>query len=399
MSLILNKRQFEWTLLIGVVIIAGLSTILRPSLDSKITLFRLLLPLLLAAFVMKKPQDMISVLWMSVILFVYNFFVSLYISRFQTLDLLFYFYSVIVLFWYFFVKYIVDIVPIVKTYNFLAYFYKTMIVLSFIQLFFGGHYPNTPIRPTEIIIFFYNGNEFAAVLAAFIPLYYLKETSKSKYLWIAAGLFFIIYNDARLCVIALGLFFVSTWISKVPIFKLGKLGIGLLVITVFSLLYILKDIEFFSGFVLDSMIFMPFSHIFNLEPVPHIGSINSRLNAVIFGTRELIDSNFFGIGLGNSQAMMAEKINSQNEGGVAYSMHNFVYQIITELGFLGLIYLGAIFKIVKKAIAMNTKFNSTVMWTFYICMTLNITLLSGPFSNYLFLFIFYYSIFHFKYNV
>jgi len=274
-----------------------------------------------------------------------------------------------------------------------------MIVLGCIQLFIGGQYPNTPIRPGEIIIFFPNGNEYSAVLAAFIPLYFLSEKGASKYCWIAVSIFFLIYNDARLSLIAISFFFVVYIFAQLPLFQIGKLGFVLLLAIVTSLALLIKDYELFSGLVLNDLVFKPLFHIFTLTPVEHLGSINSRLNAVIFGTQELVGSYFWGIGLGNSHLMMAEHIVETNEGGVAHSMHNFVYQIITELGGLGLVYLIAIYYVVKTNVQYNTKYDKGIIWAYYIFMTLNITLLSGPFSNYFFLFLFYYSIFYFRYDI
>jgi hypothetical protein len=293
----------------------------------------------------------------------------------------------------------VEVATPLRVYNFLTLLFKAMIVLGFIQLIFGGQYPNTPIRAGEIIIFFPNGNEYAAVLAGFMPLYFLREKGYKKFFWIASTIFFVVYNDARLSLIAVSFFFLAYGLMKLPIMRFGKLGLILAVTAVFSIALIVKDHEIFGGLILNDLLFKPLIHIFTLTPVEHIGSINSRLNAVIFGTQELIGSYFWGIGLGNSHLMMAEHIVESNEGGVAHSMHNFVYQIITELGWLGAIYLISIYNIVKISIKENTKYNHGVIWMYYVFMTLNITLLSGPFSNYFFLFIFFYSIFHFRYNI
>nr|WP_315401944.1 hypothetical protein [uncultured Sphingobacterium sp.] len=394
-----NRSVVEVWVLLGIAVIAGFSTVLRPSIDSKLTLFRILLPFIVGFFIYKRPMEMLTVLWISMVLFIYNYFVSIYISRFHNFDLTFYFYSVILVFWYYFVKYIVEVGSVLKTYKFLVYVFKAMIILGFVQLFFGGQYPNTPIRPSEIIIFFYNGNEFAAVLAAFLPLYFLSEKVKTKYLWISGALFFMIYNDARLCLISMLLFFLSYVIIKIPVFNKGKLGLFLMVFTLLTSIFLLKDYEVLPGIVINDLVLDPLNHIINLEAVEHVGSINSRINAVIFGTKELIGSYFWGIGLGNSHLMIAEHLFSENRDWAAHSMHNFVYQIITELGWLGMIYLFLIFKIVKRGIQENTSNHKSIMWIYYVSLTLTITMLSGPFSNYFFLFIFYYSIFHFKYDV
>lgn len=395
----INRKTFQIRLLFSILIIAGMSYVLRPSIESTITLFRVLMPLIFLYFCFKRSKEMMIVLWMSLILFIYNFFVSSFVSRFNEFSYVFYFYSVILLFWYYFTKYTVEVATPLRVYNFLTLLFKAMIVLGFIQLIFGGQYPNTPIRAGEIIIFFPNGNEYAAVLAGFMPLYFLREKGYKKFFWIASTIFFVVYNDARLSLIAVSFFFLAYGLMKLPIMRFGKLGLILAVTAVFSIALIVKDHEIFGGLILNDLLFKPLIHIFTLTPVEHIGSINSRLNAVIFGTQELIGSYFWGIGLGNSHLMMAEHIVESNEGGVAHSMHNFVYQIITELGWLGAIYLISIYNIVKISIKENTKYNHGVIWMYYVFMTLNITLLSGPFSNYFFLFIFFYSIFHFRYNI
>ncbi|WP_215224740.1 O-antigen ligase family protein [Echinicola shivajiensis] len=326
----------------------------------------------------------------------YSFFVSEYISKYSRFDVVFFFYYIIILFYYLFVKYFVDKVGIDYIYKFIKLLFKVMVVLGFIQLAFGGVYFNTQARLPAVNIFFWNENEFSAVLGGCILLFYLGEKGKIKFLWIAAASYLILHNGARLVLLSIILFFLTEILLKIPIFKKGYIGFGILFGVVILVFLGIKDVELGPGLSLQEVLLYPLNQIANLEPVYNVGSINNRLNAVIYGVIELKRSYFLGIGPGNSIPMMVENIVPGTEKFTAYSMHNFIFQIITELGILGMTYLIWLTFVVIKAIKSNDVFPLGTKVVFYISLCLCITLLSGPHSNYFFQFIFFYSIFFFR---
>ncbi len=396
----ISKLKLKKSILLLVVVIAGLSTVLRPSIDSSLTLFRVILPILMAYMALKRPRQFFIFLITSLFLTAYSIFISLYMSRYNSFDVVFILYYIIILFLFIYVEYVNDIVGTENVYQFLKYLFFSFLILGYIQLYFGGNYPNTNDRGYAVNIFFWNENEFSATLGILLLIFFLKEKKTIiTYIVMLLAFHLILYNGARLVVIAISLFIFSYYYFKIPLFRIKYLGLTSIVLLLFSLALYTRDIEVFEQTTVQELVFYPFEHLINLDPVINIGSINGRLNAVIFGTLELKDSYFLGIGPGNSVKMMFSKVDIGQGRFAAYSMHNFIYQIITELGILGLVLLFLMGRFVIKNIRKNTVYPRIVIVFFYICFTILISILSGSFSNYFCIFMFYYSIYFFRDNI
>ena len=397
----ISKLKVKKIILLLVVVIAGLSTVLRPSIDSSLTLFRIILPIVMAYIAMKRPRQFFVFFIASLILSAYSIFVSVYMSRYGSFDIVFIFYYIIILFFFIYVDYVNEIVGTATVYKFLKYLFFTFLILAYIQLFFGGQYPNTIDRKFAVNIFFWNENEFSATLGILLLIFFLKEKKTVlTYLIMLLAFHLILYNGARLVIMAIAIFMFGYYYFKIPVFRVKYFGVITLICTLFFILLYTKNITVFEGTTVKDLVFYPFEHLINLDPVINIGSINGRLNAIIFGTMELKDSFFLGIGPGNSLKMMYSKVPSEQLGGMAtYSMHNFVYQIITEIGILGLIFLFFLVRYIIKNIKKNEVYPKMIIVFFYISFTIIISILSGAFANYFCIFAFYYSIHFFRDNV
>ncbi len=375
--------------------IAGLSTILRPSAESSITLFRVILPFLGIFLLLNNPWQTCKLFFKVLLLFGYTYFVSVYVSRFHYFDAVFFLHYSVILIFYLFVKIAVEDMGKEKMYQYIYFLFKAMIVLAMIQYVFGGTYINTQSRSVPTI-FFWNENEFSAVLGIIIPIVFLKEKKNLiTFLWIALGIFFIIISGARLSLLGVILFFLIFLIKKIPILKNGYLTVIGAILIVGSLLFYFKDASFLGGIPLGELVMMPIESIIKLEPLPNIGSIGPRTNAFIYGFQELKNTALWGIGPGNSNTLMQENIIPGMEDWSAKSMHNIILQTITELGYLGIVFMLWFMYRVYISIRNNQTYSGTVIAFFFISSLIGVTMLSGAFNNYFFLMVLFFSIFYF----
>ncbi len=380
-----------------VLLIAGMSTILRPSLESNITLFRVLLPFLFLWLFIVNVKKGIELSIIIVLFLLYSLIVS-YLSRFHNFDLIFNLYYITVFFFFYYYKEVLKICGAIPMYKFLSGFFKTIIILGLIQLFFGGVYFNTQDRLPAVNIFFWNENEYSSVLAIFAPLFFLREKGYAKYLWIAVATYLMIYNDAKLAVFSLIVFFAGMFVLKNKLLKVKYLGFILLAIIGIVVLFLLKSYSIQGEYTIEYFISRLTEHIWLREPLLHIGTFNARSNAVILGIKEFLDSYCLGIGPGNSLPMMKEIVVPGTEKYTALSMHNFTLQIITEMGLFGIGIIALfIMKIVKAA--EESIYDDNLVFLFFISCLISITLLSGAWSNYFYLLILFYALDFFKENV
>ena len=314
-----------------------------------------------------------------------------YVSRFHTFNWVYNFYYITIFFFYFYYREILRRCNKESIYLFLSYLYKTLIVLGYLQLLLGGAYFNTQNRLPAINIFFWNENEYAAVLAIFTPLFFLKEKNLYKYLWIALAVYMIGYNDSKLAILSLIVFFGGYTILKIPPFRIRYLGFALIGLSGIGLLFFLREYSIQGKYTIEYFVSRLFERLGSLEPMEHIGTFNSRSNAIILGVKEFIDSYFLGIGPGNSLLMLDEIVEPGTEKWTALSMHNFTLQLITEMGLFGLGMLGVFFLKIKRA-AVRSIYPTNLVFIFFVSCLISITLLSGAWSNYFYLFILFYSI-------
>ena len=374
--------------------IAGLSTILRPSEESNFTLFRGLLPFLFLWFFIYRTEKAIRLSLLILLFILYSFFAS-FTSRFGQFNIAYNLYYLTLFFFYFYYVEIYKICSIERIYAFIRILYITMLVLGLIQLLFGGVYINTQDRLPAVNIFFWNENEYSSVLAIFTPLFFLREKGILKYLWIILSAYLILHNDAKLAFLSLIVFFLGFVAIKLKIFKIKYIGLFLIGFFGITALVLLKDFHIQGQMTIEKFMGNLWEHLIQQEPLVHIGTFNARSNAVILGIKEFINSYFIGIGPGNSRLMMQEIVVPGTEQWTALSMHNFTLQLVTEMGIFGLMILTFFFLKVYNA-ALKSTYPTNLVYVFYVSCLISITLLSGAWSNYFYLFVLFYSLDFFK---
>ena len=370
-----------------ILAIAGLSTILRPSIESKITLFRILLPFLFITFFLVNTKRAVKLSVVLVVFLLYSLIAS-YVSRFHAFNINFNLYYITVFFFYFYYKEALKACNPENLYLILTFVFKAIIILSFVQVFFGGVYINTQDRLPAVNIFFWNENELSSVLAIFSPLFFLKTKNIFKYVWLSAAIYLMAYNDAKLAILSLIVFFGGYFIVKIELFKIKYIGFVFMGVMALLVLFFFREYSIQGKYTIEYFTSRLVENLWLQEPLEHIGTFNSRSNAVILGVKEFFRSYLLGIGPGNSLTMMKEIVVPGTERYAALSMHNFTLQLVTEMGLFGLGMIGLFFLKIKQAANMS-KYPTNLVFIFFISCVISITLLSGAWSNYFYLFILY----------
>jgi hypothetical protein len=190
----------------------------------------------------------------------------------------------------------------------------------------------------SVSAFNWNQNELGTIILSFIPFLLVYETNIiKKYLILLYTIFLVFMNDSKLVLI--GIFMaILIYVIKQNIFEKHKVFKYIFSIIMFISIFILIFLPYDEIYVsfrdydisLYELLGLPISHILTLTPFPDIGgSDTTRANTIIYGIKELVHSNFFGIGMGNSLIML-EKPEYMLKS--AKSMHNLPIQLLVENG-------------------------------------------------------------------
>jgi len=330
---------------------ASFNTVLRPSIESDITLFRLMSPIILLNVLLNRSKDSFGsriAILMGITL--YGMVVGI-LSRFAQMDVLFLAHYLLLAV---FVMFVLDIAKKRDNivYNFLRFAFFLSFVLGCLEILTSWHLPNTNYRPHEIVSFFWNGNESSAFVASTSVVMYLKNKRKVfSWLYLCMGFTFSYFNSSRLTMAALALLFIYLVIKKLTVYLPVILSIftrNFLIITFFGILWVIK------GDTITIYALLLGKNILTGNVFYNVGSIFNRINAVTLGLHELFSSYGFGIGPGNSRIFMTEIIVPGTERFTAYSMHNPVLQFFVEYGFLAILMLAWALKNVKKYLYLDS---------------------------------------------
>lgn len=241
-------------------------------------------------------------------------------------------------------------------FKFLNYTTIITLVLCWIQFFVRIPYPYLELaRDPGVNVFMNNENELAAPLACMLIIYlYLTFFQKKwKYGILVANIAFFLYiNDAKMSM--LGVFMgVAVYVAyAVYLFFRKKFNIQprtlfwimcLSLVAVIALICVINPTIEFRDYTtsLKELALEEILDILLLRPTYGSGGSSiDRTNAIIFGIMELKKTAFFGIGWGNSIDMLAMP---EYQLMTAKSMHNLIFQFLTEFGWLAIACYGCIF--------------------------------------------------------
>lgn len=366
-----KKRRVEWFLISFFLISGYLNTILRLSPEGDWTLFRILIPFAYFYLFWKHFKSAWFCTGTILLFLLYGTLTSVLLSRYGGFSAVHFLHYSTLIFLLFFTSSVIKKFGEISLYQHLRSIYVLMMCLSLFQFVTEFEFPNTQYLGT-INIFFWVDNDFAAAIAAFIPLL-LMDKNRLLINWLLAvlGIVIIAYNGSRIALLALLFFMLFKLLNN---FK--WLGIVLSSILGISLFFVFRNYEL-GGDTLQGLLMEPFVRIFSLNPYGLGGSIYDRTDALIFGIIELLSTWGFGIGPGNATRMFIEV--PEYSLATAQSMHNFVAQFLVEYGWLAISIL--IFLIVN--IGKGSKVR--LAWVYLATIMLaSLSQSEGLFSNYYF---------------
>lgn len=280
-----------------------------------------------------------------------------------------------------------------KIFHLLDYFTIFTIILFILQYIFGFQFPNTSINNESGLgtsLFYWTENELGMSLAIMIPFYLVRLFQNNKWgdlVKIILIITIMYMNDNKVAMIGVVISMVSYLLiiriqkNKMKIFYLFRMLAYISIL--FLILFFWNPSISFARLEIDlnTLMFDPIIRILTLDPYKLSGSITDRADAVIYGLIELKKSYLLGIGLGNSIEMLKMSEYSLDS---AKSMHNFIMQMIVELGILGLILISYIFmRVIRGVTKKNVTDIDIIRAVFFIgFIFISIQSSSGIFSNY-----------------
>lgn len=347
-----QEKTTDIIIIYALIIFAVLNATLRFSDNGMTSLYRILSPLPFLFYSIKYLSRIYKTIIFSIVFMLYSIVVSLM------------YYNYVYWEYYVFFLYLVVLFVFVRVLSFESGFKSTFfkfldcltmisIVLCLIQYFVRIPYPFLKLPAKNgMNIFMSNENEIAEPMGCMLLIYFYRMLflRKNHLIKMALIILIIMVNDAKLtlfgCVFGmflLILFWIAKKISRGNAFRYqtNLIVIVFTIIVAIAMLYFINPTLKFRDYDISvqELVFSPINKILTLSTFDGLGgSMIDRTNAIIFGLRELINSKFLGIGLGNSVTMLAMP---QYELLTAKSMHNFFFQTICEFGILGIILWGS----------------------------------------------------------
>lgn len=204
-----------------------------------------------------------------------------------------------------------------------------------------------------------NPNDYGAMLAAVLPLFYFKAKKTKKYIYIVFILVTILYlvlNDCKLALLG-----VVTQIFIIIYLEIRNKSMGyrklLIIFSIFCVAIILflldkKNITF-HGYTWRETVINPIKAMINGDMYTQSNtSVSYRVNTFIASIKWMMKTKMLGIGIGNSGVLIRNILGEHTlyESWMekeSISLHNAFLEIFIEFGFIAII---GVFVIVKKII-------------------------------------------------
>ncbi|MBE6085663.1 MAG: O-antigen ligase family protein [Selenomonas ruminantium] len=187
-----------------------------------------------------------------------------------------------------------------------------------------------------------NMNNIGACIAATLPVYIyetFKEENKRSFFFLITSFFLIVLLGRKLCLVGM---LVSVVVMYAMIYtiryeKYVKIGIFLMILVIINQFGYIVNLDSMFNKITAGLQHLLFMH----EYAEIYDSESYRVTVFIEGGREILDTFFCGIGIGNAQRVIPAIIPLSNDmlrsdDGVA-AVHNFIIEILLEFGFVALI--------------------------------------------------------------
>lgn len=323
-----------------ILILSFMHAVLRIDYTSSFSLYRVFIPITLIFFIFNYKK---SLLPMSIIfiLIIYNFILSYFFCACFNKYIIFSLHYISIMNIFIIMIYLKDNVDFNTMYKFLYKFLLVMLAISVLEILFDFKLPNVgQYEDGSVSVFHWTQNEFSTAILGFLPfLLVLEKRFFVKYsliIFILYMTFFI--NDSKIGFIGMIIaIFIYSFKSLLNINRYYKLLLPLFVIVLMMIISLTTFDDIIISFRNDNVALVdlmiePINRIITLNPYENdTGSIAGRTNAAIYAIKNLLDSNMFGIGIGNTYVMLMMpeyKVTS------AESIHNLPLQLLVENGFI-----------------------------------------------------------------
>lgn len=322
------------------------NTVLRPSIESDITAYRLFAPMALIAVFFARPALVIRYAVGYLVFALYGWYLAVSYSH----DLS-QFIPSLVHYLYLFVL-LVMLVYMTRAYSdfetsFMRFFWRFYVFLWIslgLEFAFGIKYPNLYVPENDlpaVRAFYWNQNDVAVVLCTFAWLFLVDDrySLMRRSVLAAFTAAVLIYNDSKAALISL---FFSVLVAFVFSIN-GRVRIrpsvwvaASIVVFASALVPIIaildRPVAFVSGgYSLDDLLYQPVKRVLTLETTGEFwGSLNNRTDAAISVLIEYFRT--YGIGLGPGGSWLVLTL-PQYELGGAKSPHNALLQFAVDFGF------------------------------------------------------------------
>ncbi|RLA83866.1 MAG: hypothetical protein DRG78_03120 [Epsilonproteobacteria bacterium] len=330
-------KRFE-LFLFFILSFSFMHAVLRLSSTSPISLYRIFIPIILLIFMFQYKKSLIPFMILSFLL-LYNFLLTYFYCGCYKHYIQFSFHYISIFTIFLIVYYLLEKIKFSKIYNFMYSFLIFMLIIAIFEIIFNFRLPNVALYyDGSVSAFNWTQNEFTTAQLGFIPFLLVLE----KRLYIKIPLItFILYlsffiNDSKIgfigIFIAIIIYILKSFFIKNKYIKLIVLGILILLIPILIIIPYNEIIIHFRNdeISLFNLFIDPIIRIFTFTPYLSTGgSIFDRVDGAIYAIINLIDSNMFGIGIGNTYTMLQT---DTYKLATAESIHNLPLQLIVENG-------------------------------------------------------------------
>ncbi len=329
------------------LILAMLNACLRFTESGATTLYRLFSPIIVFIILVKYFKKFKKEIAFILFLLMYNFVVS-YIF-YKNISLEYILFSIYIFFVYVLVKYlkITDKNFSVNFMKFLHNWTSITLILCWLQFFIRFKLPFLALpKKHGVNVYLSNENEMGEALSCILIIYlflFIFFAKRKYFISILCIIFFLFAGDVKLSLLGVFVAAAIFLVYKVYFSFLKRnidsknyfiVVVFIGVIFIFSIFFFNPSLKFRDyNISIRDLIFEPIGCILKGERMKSVGSINDRVNAIVFGIKELILTKGFGIGLGNSVKMLEM---TKYHLLTAKSMHNIIAQFLVEFGYLAM---------------------------------------------------------------
>ena len=322
-----------------ILLSAFLNAALRPDIDSDITLFRIVLPIILIYIVINDKiaaKNLFIIISLFTILQSISFTFSPY--ELSYINIVVYANYLVMFAFSIYIYIISNKFGRSSLDSFITLYIYALIFFSFMQYYYGIQVINVQER-SALNSWYGNENDASLTLTAFIFYRCRFGLSWKTVPAILSAIIIIWYNGSRTCLLMLSIIPFYLVYKNYGWIYLSAL-IALLIVSVTTLLGItgslndsLKDVSKFLMALYQGLII-----IFDLKVVPGvISSVDVRSMAAVLAIIDFLDYPLFGTGAGNTYALVDN--NSSIFNGVISSIHNMPLMIAAETGIVGSLFI------------------------------------------------------------